>query len=279
LWVNNNASNTLTPIDAHTGQPGKSRPVDDPYNLYYTPDGAFMIVVAERDQRLDFRDPVTLAMVDSVSVPCNGVNHVDFSAAGDYLLATCEFAGRVIKVDTASHKLLGELDLGGSGSQPQDVRLTPDGTRFYVADMKADGVHVIDSARFEKVGFIPTGRGTHGIYPSRDGTLMYVTNRGSHGEGGRHLPGDVAVVDPSRGALGEIVTRWSVPGGGSPDMGNVTADGTRFWVSGRYDDEVYCFDTRTGALLARIPVGRGPHGLTVWPQPGRYSLGHTGNMR
>jgi hypothetical protein len=42
---------------------------------------------------------------------------------------------------------------------------------------------------------------------------------------------------------------------------------------------VYAFDTATGHLLARIPVATGPHGLTVWPQAGRYSLGHTGNMR
>jgi YVTN family beta-propeller protein len=158
------------------------------------------------------------------------------------------------------------------------VRLTPDGTRFYVADMHADGVRVIDGERFEHIGFIPTGPGTHGIYPSRDGTRMYVTNRGTHG-GQRRPPGDVVVVDPAAGRLGEIVARWPLPGGGSPDMGNVSADGTKFWVSGRYDDEVYCFDTSTGALLARIPVGSGPHGLTVWPQPGRYSLGHTGNMR
>jgi len=42
---------------------------------------------------------------------------------------------------------------------------------------------------------------------------------------------------------------------------------------------VYAISTRTGRLLARIPVGLGPHGLCVWPQPGRYSLGHTGILR
>ena len=39
------------------------------------------------------------------------------------------------------------------------------------------------------------------------------------------------------------------------------------------------FDTSNGRLLKRIKVGDGPHGLCVWPQPGRFSLGHTGNMR
>jgi hypothetical protein len=72
---------------------------------------------------------------------------------------------------------------------------------------------------------------------------------------------------------------WPIPGGGSPDMGNITADGTQLWLGGRYDGEVYVFDLVHGQLSARIKVGVNPHGLTVWPQPGRFNLGHTGNMR
>jgi len=62
-------------------------------------------------------------------------------------------------------------------------------------------------------------------------------------------------------------------------MGNVSADGKVLWLSDRYNSDVYAIDTTTGKLLARMPVGQGPHGLDVWPQPGRYSLGHTGIMR
>ena len=47
-------------------------------------------------------------------------------------------------------------------------------------------------------------------------------------------------------------------------------------ASAEYDGPV--IDTVTGQVK-KIPVGKEPHGLTVWPQPGRYSLGHTGNMR
>jgi len=62
-------------------------------------------------------------------------------------------------------------------------------------------------------------------------------------------------------------------------MGNLSADGKVFWVSGRYNSVVYAISTVDGKLLAKIKVGGGPHGLTVWPQPGRYSLGHTGILR
>ena len=104
----------------------------------------------------------------------------------------------------------------------------------------------------------------------------YIANRGSNKiHGAQGGPGSVSVMDF---ATEKIVATWPIPGGGSPDMGNDTADGKQLWLSGRYDHVVYVFDTATGAVQ-KIKVGIEPHGLTVWPQPGRYSLGHTGNMR
>jgi len=281
LWVANNLGGTLTPIDPATGREGTSVPVDDPYNLYFTPDGRFAIVVAERRRRLDFRDAQTMALVQSLPVQCKGVDHMEFTADGRFAVATCEFSGQLVKVDLGARSVTGylTLDPGGldSAAMPQDIRSSPDGRVFYVADMKAGGVFLVDPEAFRRIGFIATGRGTHGIYPSRDGRLLYITNRGwNTTAGGRRGPGSVTVLDPRDR---QIVATWPVPGGGSPDMGNVTADGRELWLSGRYDDEVYVFDTETGALTHRIAVGREPHGLCVWPQPGRYSLGHTGNMR
>jgi len=159
---------------------------------------------------------------------------------------------------------------------PQDIRVSPDGKVFYVADMMADGVYLVDGDSFQRIGFVHTGVGTHGLYPSRDGTKLYIANRGSNRvHGARHGKGSVSVLDF---ATRQVVATWPIPGGGSPDMGNVSADGKTLWLSGRFDDVVYAFDTATGAVKS-IPVGMEPHGLTVWPQPGRYSLGHTGNMR
>jgi YVTN family beta-propeller protein len=280
LWITNNAEGrtdgSLTPIDPLTGKPGKAIAVQDPYNMYFSPDGRFAIVVAEALKRLDFRDPHTFAWRGSVSVPqCAGVNHADFSIDGRYLIATCEFAGMLVKVDWVNRKVLGYLALSRRG-MPQDIRVSPDGKLFYVAEMHAGGVYVIDGDAFLEIAFMPTGVGTHGLYPSRDGRKLYVANRGSHRIGGPPRgQGSVSVIDF---ATRTIEVTWPIPGGGSPDMGNVSADGRTLWLSGRYDGEVYAIDTTSGQVQ-RIPVGKEPHGLTVWPQPGRYSLGHTGNMR
>ncbi len=311
LWVTNNAEGrpdgSLTPIDPRTGKPGAPVAVDDPYNMYYTPDGKSAIVVAEARKRLDFRDPKTMAMQYAVEVPgCPGINHADFSTDGRTAFFTCEFAGSIAKVDLVGHKVDGYLHLQMPATRfketrgaprtaagqpwepgatevctvasgmPQDIRSSPDGRRLYVADMHADGVHIVDTATFTKVGFIPTGIGAHGLYPSRDGRRLYVANRGSHAIHGAKLgDGGVSVIDF---ATEKVVARWAVPGGGSPDMGNVSADGKWLWLAARYDNVVYRFDTASGEVR-QVKVGAEPHGLTVWPQPGRYSLGHTGNLR
>ena len=302
LWVANNAEHrtdgSLTPIDPKTGKPGTAIPVADPYNMYFTPDGRSAIIVAEALKRLDFRDPQTMALQSSIATPnCGGINHADFSIDGRYAIFTCEFQGSVVKIDLVDKKVLRHIQLikpgvrtrtvkGADGrdeivstgwkGMPQDIRISPDGKLFFVADMMADGVFVIDGEAFTQIGFIPTGVGTHGLYPSRDGKKLYVANRGSNKVfGPPHGKGSVSVIDFTTRA---VEATWPIPGGGSPDMGNVSADGKYLWLAGRYDNVVYVIDTMKGTVNS-IPVGKEPHGLTVWPQPGRYSLGHTGNMR
>jgi YVTN family beta-propeller protein len=267
LYVNNDDGNSLTPIDPRTGKTRAPIPVDDPYNLYFTPGGRYAIVVAERLNRLDFRDGESFTLHHSLHVPCDGVNHMDFSADGRYAIASCEFSGQLLKIDIARERVIGRLILRHGNAIPQDVRLAPNGRLFYVADLAAGGVWKVDGARFRVVGLDRTGPGAHGLVLSRDDRWLYVANRNG---------GSISVV--STRTTG-VVRTWRIPGGGSPDMGGVSADGKVLWVSGRYNGVVYAIDTRNGHLLARVPVGAGPHGVLVWPQPGRYSLGHVGILR
>lgn len=267
LWVAQDLGDQLTRIDPATGKPGETIHVDDPYNMYFTPDGKYALVMAEREKRIDFRDAQNLnTVINRVPVGCEGVNHADFSIDGRYMISTCEFSNELIKVDVAAQKVLAHIKLTPPG-MPQDCRISPDGKIFYVANMEAGGVHLIDGDAFRQVGFIRTGMGAHGLYFSRDFKYLYVSNRGE---------GSVSLIDV---ATRQVTNKWVIPGGGSPDMGGVSADGKSLWLSGRYNSEVYVFDTTTGNLRARIKVGAGPHGMCVYPQPGRYSLGHTGNMR
>jgi YVTN family beta-propeller protein len=266
LWVLDDYGNDVTRIDPATGKKGAKVAVADPYNLYFTPNGQYAVVVAEALQQLHFREPQTMKLEHSAAVPCKGPNHLDFSVDGRYFLLSCEFDGQVLKMDLATQKVIGSLTVN-RGGQPQDVRLSPDGKVFYIADMKANGVHLIDGDQFKQIGFIPTGEGAHGLQFSRDAKLMYVSNR---------MEGSISVIDLAKR---KVINKWEIPGGGSPDMGGLSADGRVLWITGRYSSTVYAMDMTNGKLLAKIPVGKGPHGLCVYPQPGRYSLGHTGAFR
>ncbi|MGI8557366.1 MAG: YncE family protein [Solirubrobacteraceae bacterium] len=258
----------MTPIDPLTGRPrGRAIPVRDPYNLYFTPDGRRAIVVAEAQRRLDFRDARTMRLRSSVAVGCVGVDHMDFAANGAYAYATCEFDGTVLELDLRTLKIVRRLRLHSGVASPQDIKLAPDGRLLYVADQLAGGLWEIDPQTLRKVGFLRTGLGAHGLYPSRDARLLYASNRAE---------GSVSVISF---ATRRVLRKWRLPRGSSPDMGGVSVDGRTLWLSGRYNSEVYAIDTASGRLRARIPVGQGPHGLSVWPQPGRYSLGHTGVTR
>jgi YVTN family beta-propeller protein len=280
LYTNSSAANQLMRIDPGTGRRAGAIAMPRPYNLYFTPDGRTAVVMIEQYDTIRFADPHTWRTLKDLKYPgCLGPNHADFSGNGRFFVVTCEFSGELLKVSTLGRRVLGVIHLDPhptaphadpmtmGRSVPQDVRLSPDGTTFYVADMGTNELRLVDAATFKQVGVIGMPRMPHGIYPSRDGTHLYVSDRGA---------GKVSVVDPR---TRRIVDTWTIPGGGSPDMGGVSADGRTLWLSGRNDGVVYGFDTTTGKLVADIPVGGSPHGLAVWPQPGRYSLGHTGNLR
>jgi DNA-binding beta-propeller fold protein YncE len=270
LYASNDTGNQLTPFDPRTGLPGKPMPVTDPYNLYFTPDGRSAISVAEARRELVFYDPHTWAVQQTLATPdCGGIDHSDVTPDGRTAVFTCEFAGRVAVIDLVARRVVRMIDMPVRHTTmgPQDIKLAPDGSVFYIADSQEGGVWVLDGAATKVLRVIPTGRGAHGLYLSRDAQRLFVTNR---------LEGTVSVLDAYTGA---VATTWRIGEHASPDMGNVTADGTQLWLSGRYDRAVYVISAADGHLIKRIDVGNGPHGLCVWPQPGRYSLGHTGITR
>ncbi|MDP9301861.1 MAG: beta-propeller fold lactonase family protein [Actinomycetota bacterium] len=263
LYVDVDGTNELAVIDPRTGKLARIiHGVEHPYNLYFTPDGSKAIDVAEYYDRLDFMDPHTWKLIKPLTMPCNGPDHLDFSADGSYLLIGCEFDGTVVKVALKTMRVVGTIHVGGL---PVDVKLSPNGKVFFVANQGLGGVSVVDPVSMTVRGFIPTGNGAHGMAISRDTTKLYVTNR---------LAGTISVIDFSKRA---VVHTWNV--GGSPDMVQVTPNGSQIWVSNRYGTTVEAISTADGHVIRRIEVGGDPHGLAYFPQPGRFSLGHNGVYR
>ena len=189
-----------------------------PYNMYFTPDGKSAIVVAEALQaaRLPRSADDGAAVLDRRRRDCGGINHADFSIDGRYAIFTCEFDGAVAKIDLVEPQGASAPDLtvlaamscpaaaleeegpahptSRSGQEPradgeictsrkgmpQDIRISPDGkTLLRRRHAWPTACSWSTATSFKQIGFIPTGIGTHGLYPSRDGKKLYVANRGS----------------------------------------------------------------------------------------------------
>jgi YVTN family beta-propeller protein len=262
LYVDNPGSGTLQGIDPRTGRRTETIDVPSPYNLYFTPDGTKALVVAEYHQLVQFRDRKTWKVLKDVAIPWAGVDHMDFSANGRYLLTSCEYSGEVVRIDDVKMRVTGHIHVGG---RPVDVKISPDGNVFYVANQGLSGVTVIDPVRLRQIAFIPTGVGAHGMAVSRNARFLYVSNR---------VAGTISVISfKSR----RVVRTWAV--GGSPDMLQVSPDGKQLWASNRFANNISVISTVTGKVVHTIVVGSEPHGLAFFPQPGRYSVGHNGVFR
>ena len=262
LYVSNYASAFMTVVDPRTEKTVSPIAAPSAYNLYFTPDGSKAIVMAEDVSRIDFYDRKTWKLLKRLPIRWAGIDHADFWAGGRYLLASTEYAGHVLKVDVVTMSIVGDLNVGG---KPIDVKLSPDGSVFFVTNQGRSGVSVIDPILMREIGFIRTATGAHGMAISRDTRRLYVTNR---------LVGTISVIDFR---TRKVVATWVV--GGSPDMLQVSPNGKQLWTGNRYSNTVVVIDTTTGKVIATIRVGRQPHGLTYFPQPGRYSIGHNGVYR
>lgn len=262
LYVDNPGNGLLEEILPKTGKLGRMIRVPTPYNLYFTPDGTKVIDVAEYDEKIEFRNPQSWRLLKSVPIPGRGVDHMDFSADGSYLVVSSEYTGDLTKVSTIKMKVTGHMKVGG---RPIDVKISPNGKVFFVANQRLSGVSIIDPVRMKQIGFLRTGVGAHGFAVSRNARFLYCSNR---------IAGTIAVISfRSR----RVVATWQV--GGSPDMLQVSPDGKQLWASNRFGNTVSVISTTTGRVIHSIVVGREPHGLAYFPQPGRFSVGHNGVYR
>ncbi|TDC96122.1 YncE family protein [Actinomadura sp. 7K507] len=262
LWATDREHGRLVPVGPRGGERGRPVKVAGATRLYFTPDGGSALLLARRPRRVDVRDPETMRRRASVPMPC-AAGHADFTLDGSSLVATCSSAGALARVDLASGRVSGTIRLP-EGARPGDLRLSPDGSLFYVADSVKGGVWLVDAERFAVHGFVRTAPGARGLSISRGARRLFVVGGGTL----------TAVEFGTRRAT----SRWPLPGGGSPVPGGVSSDGTALWLA---DPRglVYAVSTRTGRVVRKVRVGGRPAGLCVHPQPGRYSLGGTGLYR
>ena len=151
----------------------------------------------------------------------------------------------MIVVDVARERVVRTIDLpDGPAGMPQDVKLSPDGRIFYVADMRANGVWEIDAHTLPRAR-LPRDR-------RRRARPLPEPRRASSSTSRNRSAGTISVVSFR---TRRVVANVAASPAASPDMGGVSADGKVLWLSGRYNSEVYAISTAHRAA-ARAHPGR-----------------------
>ena len=176
LWATDPAGGALVPFGPG-GARGRAVRAGAPAGLYFTPEGRSALVLAHRPHRVEVRDRRTMRRGGSVPLPC-AARYADFTSDGASLVATCTSAGALARVDVAGRRLSGTLRLP-EGASPGDLRLSPDGSLFYVADSAKGGVWMVDAARLSVLGFVRTGPGARGLSVGRNARRLFVVGAGS----------------------------------------------------------------------------------------------------
>jgi DNA-binding beta-propeller fold protein YncE len=265
LWVSDPVRGLVQPIGPRSARRGKPLRISRPGTLYFTPDGRAALVLTGPASYIDFRHPRTMDLLGTVRLPCKSVLRADFSADGSSLLATCPTSRKLVRVAPGHRAVTGAVKLP-RGSRPGDLRLSPDGRTFFVADPAKGGLWTVDAVSLRPTGFVRTGPGAHGLMFDRAYRRLFVT-------GGK---GTVSAVDVVTRRVSQL---WQAPGGRPLEPGGVSSDGHALWLSDPSAGRVYALSTRTGRPLHDVRVGGRPGSPCVYPQPGRYSLGGPGLYR
>ena len=236
--------NELIFLDRDSGSITDRREVSDPYQIGFSPDGRWFVANSLRLDRIDIYDGRSFELVHRLSAPTMP-SHIGFSPDSETAYVTLQGTDQLTAIDLASGTPKWTVRVG---RQPAGVLVCPSGM-ILVAIMGSDKFVGVDPAEGNIVRSVHTGRGAHNFLLSPDGQTLYVSNR---------VAGTISVLDAERLV---VIGTLAAPGG--PDDMALSADGSELWATGRWRASVDVIDRATGALKAKVPVGRSPHGIAV----------------
>lgn len=154
-------------------------------------------------------------------------------------------------VDVAARKQVARINVGRG---PVQVGFTPDGKLAVVSLNSENAVAIIDTVQRAVTSKRPVGRGPVQVFSSADGKIIYVANQGSE----KRPDSRLALVPLS----GTAKTSFIEAGAGAHGV-SVSDDGSLITVTNTYAGTVSVVDAVTAKVLATMPVGRGPNGVTM----------------
>jgi YVTN family beta-propeller protein len=239
LLVGDTAGNELLFLDPVTGAVQRQMPCVDPYQLWFSPDGHFLVVNGLARNQVDVYDGASLKLLKRFPV-ASMPSHLAYAPDSSTVYVSLQETNRLVAIDLKHLAILWDQPVG---STPAGV-LWLNG-KILVADMGTDYLAEVDPADGHVLRHIVTGKGAHNLFLSPDGKTLWVNNR-------------VAGTTESLHAASLIPIRiYKIPGG--PDDMAFAPDG-RIWITRRWAEKVAVLDPPTGDYQT-IEVGRSPHGI------------------
>ncbi len=193
--------------------------------------------------------------------------------AGPMLYVSDETGGNVVVIDATSGAVVHRIAVG---KRPRGVRLSPDGTRLYVAlsgspiagpgvdesklppaDRAADGIGVVNLATHTLERVLQSGQDPETFALSADGTSIFISNE------------ETAEMSRLDVAKGEIVARVTV--GEEPEGVTLRPDGREVYVTSEGDSAVFVVDVATNKVVAKIPTAARPRD-TIFTRDGSLAF-------
>ena len=266
VWSADEGGSSISAIGLGTGTVTTTPIPVAPHNVDLTPDGRFLLAVGtpasgdhgSEGHGHDGDAAGLLVMLDpqDLSKPAVTVEvgahpaHVVADTQGR-AYASLSGADEVAVVDLANASVVERIE---TGAYPHGLRLSPDGTELYVANVEDGSVSVIDTANLTEAARIPVGTAPVQVGFTPDGSRIYVSLRDEN---------RVAVIDT---ATREVTGRIEV--GPNPIQMIATPDGRQVYVANQGteaapNDTVSVIDTATGKVAKTLKTAPGAHGVSV----------------
>lgn len=295
VWVADEDGASLTAIDAASNKVVTTvTGIEGPHNVQVAPDGATVWTVSGHDSLAVAFDARTVGVRGTVGTGRMPA-HVVVSPDGTTAYTTNNADGTVSAINVATMKVTATIPVG---TGPHGLRPSPDGRSLFVANIGGSTVSVIDTRTNRKVTDIEVGRAPAQVAFAPDGRFAYVSLSGEDAVAridvrGRQLAGKLQVgagpiqtyVSPDNRYLlvanqgseddpGTTVTvidtkRFSVvktveTGRGAHGI-VIEPNGRHAYITNVYADEVAVLDLEELAVVARVPVGAKPNGVSYSP--------------
>jgi len=131
-----------------------------PEAIAMSPDGKQVWTATYGDSRVAIVDVAQGVVLETVHVPSQRINRLQFTPDGKRALLSDSSNGDLVVLDAASRKEIKRLKVG---ENCEGILIPPDGSRAYVASERNNFVGVIDLKKLELAGRIQPGHGPDGL--------------------------------------------------------------------------------------------------------------------